>query len=75
MTGTYKFKTGYYGMKNLPTEFQKAISSTLLDYKIPDAILIINKEKSGKNYEFVRRCFQKFHNENLRAKFESMTLR
>ena len=28
-TGTYRFKTGFYGLTDMPTEFQKAIDCTL----------------------------------------------
>ena len=29
MTGTYRFKTGFYGLTDMPCEFQKAIDCTL----------------------------------------------
>ena len=29
MTGTYRFKTGFYGLTDMPAEFQKAINFTL----------------------------------------------
>ena len=29
MTGTYRFKTGFYGLTDMPAEFQKAIDCTL----------------------------------------------
>ena len=28
-TGTYRFKTGFYGLTDMPTEFQKAMECTL----------------------------------------------
>ena len=28
-TGTYRFKTGFYGLTDMPTEFQKAMDCTL----------------------------------------------
>ena len=28
-TGTYRFKTGFYGLTDMPTEFQKAMDRTL----------------------------------------------
>ena len=29
MTGTYQFKTGFYGLTDMPSEFQKAMDYTL----------------------------------------------
>ena len=29
-TGTYRFKTGFYGLTDMPKEFQKAMDNTLL---------------------------------------------
>ena len=43
-TGTYRFKTGFYGLTDMPTEFQKAIDRTLgltdFSFCILDDILI-----------------------------------
>ena len=30
MTGTYRFQTGFYGLTDMPAEFQKAIDYTLI---------------------------------------------
>ena len=30
MTGTYRFKTGFYGLTDMPAEFQKAMDYTLI---------------------------------------------
>ena len=30
MTGTYRFKTGFYGFSDMPAEFQKAMDITLV---------------------------------------------
>ena len=46
-TGTYQFQTGFYGLKNMPAEFQKAIDLTLTNctntYAYLDDILIVTK--------------------------------
>ena len=34
MTGTYRFKTGFYGLTDMPAEFQKAIDCTMPVWKI-----------------------------------------
>ena len=33
MIGTYRFKTGFYGLTDMPAEFQKAIDYTLIGLK------------------------------------------
>ena len=33
MTGTYRFKTGFYGLTDMPAEFQKAMDYTLIGLK------------------------------------------
>ena len=45
-TGTYKFKTGFYGLTDLPAEFQKAKDYTLIGLQITycflDDIIIVS---------------------------------
>ena len=31
-TGTYRFKTGFYGLTDMPKEFQKAMDNTLQSF-------------------------------------------
>ena len=33
MTGIYRFKTGFYGLTDMPVKFQKAMDYTLIDLK------------------------------------------
>ena len=46
-TGTYRFKTGFYGLTDMPAEFQKAMDYTLVGltntYCFLDDILIVSK--------------------------------
>ena len=46
-TGTYRFKTGFYGLTDLPKEFQKAMDNTLQNIRgvicFLDDILIVSK--------------------------------
>ena len=46
-TGTYEFQTGFYGLTDMPAEFQKAIDLPLANctkhYAFLDDILIVNK--------------------------------
>ena len=47
MTGTYRFQTGFYGLKDMPAEFQKAVNYTLIGLKstycLLHDILIVSK--------------------------------
>ena len=46
-TGTFRFKTGFRGLTDMPAEFQKAMDYTLIGLKYTfcflDDILIVNK--------------------------------
>ena len=48
MTGTYCFKIGFYGLKDMPAEFKKMIDATLIGltnkYYFLDDILIVSEE-------------------------------
>ena len=39
MTSTYRFKTGFYGLKDMPAEFQKARDSRLIGLRLIGPIL------------------------------------
>ena len=76
MTRTYRFETGFYGLTDMPAEFQKAIACTLagLDntFCFSDDILIVSRGGIEKNLDLVRKCLIKLDQENLRinlAKF------
>ena len=47
MTGTYRFQTGFYGLTDMPAEFQKAMDYTFIglknNYCFLDDILIVSK--------------------------------
>ena len=70
MTGTYRFKTGFYGLTDMPAEFQKAIDCTLagLDntFCFLDDILIVSRGGIEKHLNLVRKCLIKLDQENLR---------
>ena len=46
-TGTYQFRTGFYGLTDMPAEFQKAVDLTLTNctntYAYLDDILVVTK--------------------------------
>ena len=35
MTGTYRFQTGFYGLTDMPAEFQKATDYTIINLSKP----------------------------------------
>ena len=70
MTGTYRFKTGFYGLTDMPAEFQKAIDCTLAGLEntfcFLDDILIVSRGGIKKHLDLVRKCLIKQDQENLR---------
>ena len=46
-TGTYRFKTGFYGLTTMPAEFQRAMDCILAEYPkahaFIDDILVVSK--------------------------------
>ena len=70
MTGTYRFKTGFYGLTDMPAEFQKAIDCTLAGlsntFCFLDDILIVSIGKIEPHLDLVRKCLIKLDQENLR---------
>ena len=76
MTGTYRFNAGFYGLSDMPAEFQKAIDCTLAGltntFCFLDDILIVSRGRIEQNLDLVRKCLIKLNQENLRinlAKF------
>ena len=70
MTGTYRFKTGIYGLTDMPAEFQKAIDCTLTGltkkFCFLDDILIVSRGRNQHHLDLVRKCLIKLDQENLR---------
>ena len=68
-TGTYQFQTGFYGLTDMPTDFQKAIDLTLTNckntYTYIDDILIITKGSIEKHKETLEKSLRKLGEENL----------
>ena len=69
-TGTYRFKTGFYGLTDMPAEFQKAIDYTLVDltdtYCFLDDIIVVNKDNKESHLKYVYKFLQKIDADNLR---------
>ena len=69
MTGTYRFQTGFYGLTDMPAEFQKAMDYTLIGLKntyFLDDILIVIKESLEERKCYVVNCLKRLDDENLR---------
>ena len=70
MTGTYRFQTGFYGLTDMPAEFQKAMDYTLIGlentYCFLDDILIVSKGSLIDHKNYVKKCLQRLDDENLR---------
>ena len=71
-TGTYRFLTGFYGLADMPAEFQKAMDRTLYHSKntfcFLDDILIVSKGEAKDHEKLVRNVLQKLDDENLALK-------
>ena len=71
-TGTYKFLTGFYGLADMPAQFQKAMDRTLNHSKntfcFLDDILSVSKGKATDHEQLVRDVLQKLNDENLALK-------
>ena len=70
MTGTYRFKTGFFSLTDMPAEFPKAIDCTLagLDktFCFLDDILIVSRGGIENHLDLVRKRLIKLVQENLR---------
>ena len=70
MTDTYRFKTGFYGLTDMPAEFQKAIDCTLAGltniFCFLDDILIIIRGRIGHHLDLVRKFLIKLDQEYTR---------
>ena len=56
-TGTYRFKTGFYGLTDMPAEFQKAMDYTLVGlsntYCFLDDIIVVSKGSKESHPKYV----------------------
>ena len=71
MTGTYRFKRGFYGLTDMPAEFQKAVDYTLIGLKnkfcfFLDDILIVGKGSEEDHLKLELDCLNKLDADNLR---------
>ena len=71
-TGTYRFLTGFYGLADMPAEFQKAMDRTINHAKntfcFLDDILIVSKGNEIEHGNLVEAVLKKLDAENLALK-------
>ena len=71
MTGTYRFQTGFYGLTDIPAEFQKAMDYTLIGLKktyfFLDDILMVSKGSLEEHKCYVMNCLKRLDDEKLRT--------
>ena len=70
LTGTYRFQTGFYGLTDMPAEFQKAMDYSLFGlnntYCFLDDILIVSKGSLEEHKRYVMKCLKRLDDEQLR---------
>ena len=70
MTGTYRFKTGFYGITDMPAKLQKAMDYTLIGLKntfcFLDDILIVSKGSEEDHFQLALDCLKKLDAANIR---------
>ena len=71
-TGTYRYLTGFYGLADMPAEFQKAMDRTLNHAKntlcFLDDILIVSKGSEQEHVRLIMNVLEKLDKENLALK-------
>ena len=73
-TGTYRFKTGFYGLTDMPAEFQKAMDYTLIGlqntYCFLDDIIIVSTGTEADHLAYVIKYLKKLDEDNLRINLQ-----
>ena len=73
-SGIYRFKTGFYGLTVMPTEFQRIMEDILINisnvFVFIDDILIVTKGTKEEHEEKVREVFRKLDSRKLQLKEE-----
>ena len=72
-TGTYRFNNGFYGLMDMPGEFQKAIDKTLYNptntFSFLDDIIIVNGGDLQNHKEKLFKCLDRLNEKNLAINF------
>ena len=69
-TGTYRFITGFYGLTDMPPEFQKIMDYTLVGLQnthcFLDDIIVVSRGSKEEHLKLVYKCLKKLDEDNLR---------
>ena len=72
--GTYQFLNGFYGLTDMPAEFQKPLDSTLVGmtntHFFLDDIIIVSKSSQSKHLVLVHKSPEKLNQENFDIKLK-----
>ena len=72
--GTYRFKTGFYGLTTMPAEFQRVMDAILAEFPCAhafiDDILVISKGTKIEHIALVEKILAKLDRENMALKLE-----
>ena len=71
-TGTYQFRTEFYGLTSMPAEFQRVMDSISKEFPQANAfiddILVTTKETEVEHISLVEKVLRKFNRENISLK-------
>ena len=71
-TGTYRFRTGFYGLTSMPAEFQRVMDSILNEFPKANAfivdILVTTKGTEVEHISLVEKILRKLNRENISLK-------
>ena len=71
---TYSFKTGYYGLTDMPAEFQKAMDYTLIGlqhtYCFLDEITIVSAGTETDHLAYIIKCLKKLDEDKLKLNLQ-----
>ena len=77
-TGTYRFKTGFYGLTTMPAEFQRVMDAILAEFPCAhafiDDILVISKGTKIEHIALVEKILAKLDRKNMALKLEKCQL-
>ena len=71
-TGTYRFRTGFYGLKTMPPDFQRVMDTILLEFPqahaVIDDILVVTKGTKIEHILAVEKFLRKLDRKNMSLK-------
>ena len=78
-TGTYRFKTGFYGLTTMPAEFQRVMDAILSEFPFAhafiDDISVLSKGTKIEHIALAEKILWKLDKENMALKLKSLNLR